>query len=52
MPDDPQSPITELAAMAVQHHELYTAYVDAGFTENQALQMLISIIMATIGGAA
>lgn len=52
MPDNPQPPLTELAAMAVQFHELYTAYVDAGFTEDQALDLLKAIITAGIGGGA
>lgn len=50
MPDSPQDPITELAAMAVQNHELYTAYVNAGFTEAQAMQLLIAFLAASIGG--
>ncbi|MGW2520460.1 hypothetical protein ACWC09_26295 [Streptomyces sp. NPDC001617] len=50
MPDDHDSPITELAAMAAQNHELYTAYVDAGFTDQQAMQLLIAIVTAGMGG--
>jgi hypothetical protein len=48
----PESPITELAAGAAQVHELYTAYVDAGFTESQALRLVISILTAGAGGSA
>ncbi|MCF8605127.1 hypothetical protein L5I01_17370 [Gordonia sp. HY442] len=33
-------PITELAALANQMHELYRAYVDAGFTEAEALELI------------
>ncbi|MEU0818941.1 hypothetical protein [Streptomyces mirabilis] len=50
VPDDYDSPLTELAALAVQNHELYTAYVAAGFTEPQAMQLLIAIVTAGIGG--
>ncbi|MFF7142256.1 hypothetical protein ACFZB5_13540 [Streptomyces nodosus] len=50
MPDETDSPLTELAAMAVQNHELYTAYVHAGFTETQAMQLLIAIVTASLGG--
>lgn len=52
VPDNPQSPITELAAAAVQQHELYRSWVDAGFTEDQALQLLAGILMASISGGA
>jgi hypothetical protein len=52
MPDTPPPPLTELAAAAVQQHELYRSWVDAGFTEEQALQLLAGIIMASIGGGA
>lgn len=44
---DPEDPITQLAAAAVSLHELYAAYVGAGFTENQALYLVGQII----GGA-
>ncbi|WP_439947184.1 hypothetical protein [Streptomyces sp. BBFR109] len=50
MPDDNDSPLTELAAMAVQNHELYTTYVHAGFSEAQAMQLLIAIVTASLGG--
>lgn len=65
VPDDPQSPITELAADAARRHEVFRtwvdaarrhevfrAWVDAGFTEDQALKLLIAVITATPGGAA
>jgi hypothetical protein len=50
VPDDHDSPLTELAAAAAQQHELYTAYVEAGFTEPQAMQLLIAIVTAGVGG--
>ncbi len=52
MPDNPQPPLTELAAAAVQQHELYRSWVDAGFTQDQALDLLKAVIAAGIGGAA
>lgn len=42
----PEDPITELAAAAAQMHELFSAYVDAGFTEQQALYLLGRLITA------
>lgn len=45
-------PITALLGMAVQMHELYTAYIEAGFTAAQAMQLLCASIQgATSGGA-
>ncbi|WAZ20211.1 hypothetical protein STRCI_001312 [Streptomyces cinnabarinus] len=52
MPDEIPAPITELAAMAVQHHEAFQAWVDAGFTEAQALDLLKTIILRGIAGGA
>lgn len=44
-PDQPiESPITVLAAGAAQLHELFQAYLGAGFTEDQALRILIGIL--------
>lgn len=40
----PTSPITALAAAAAQMHELFRAYIDAGFTEAQAMQLLCTLI--------
>lgn len=37
---DPEDPITQLAAAAVSLHELFIAYVGAGFTEPQALYLV------------
>ncbi|WP_432010159.1 hypothetical protein [Streptomyces cucumeris] len=48
LPED----MTELAALAHQHHEMYTAYVDAGFAPDQALRILISVITAGLGNSA
>lgn len=52
MPDLPQSPLSELAAAAVQQHELFRSWVDAGFTEDQSMVLLVAILTASIGGAA
>lgn len=40
----PELPITELAAAAAQLHELYWAYVQAGFTVEQAMQLIVALI--------
>ncbi|MGW4825392.1 hypothetical protein ACWEP4_42605 [Streptomyces sp. NPDC004227] len=50
MPDSPQDPITNLAAGAAQLHELYSAYVDAGFTPDQAMQIVLTIISSGARG--
>jgi hypothetical protein len=38
--DMPTSPFTEIQACAAQFHELFTAYVNAGFTRAEALTLL------------
>lgn len=43
---DPADPITELAAAAVQLHEAYSAYVEAGFTEAQSFDLIKAILTA------
>ncbi|WP_262059712.1 hypothetical protein [Streptomyces sp. STR69] len=45
MPDEIPDPITELAAAAVQQHELYQAWIDAGFTRTEALELLKTVIL-------
>lgn len=51
VPDSaPESPLTELAAAAAQLHELFVSYVNAGFTENQALRIVIGVITGANGG--
>ena len=50
MPDSPQDPLTELAAGAAQLHEFFLAQVAAGFTEAQALQLVIAVLTAGMGG--
>jgi hypothetical protein len=41
---EPVEPMTELAEGAAQQHELFTAYVNAGFTRPEALGIVIAII--------
>ena len=43
-----REPSAELKALAANLHEVFRAYVDAGFTEPQAMQLVIA--MATHGG--
>ncbi|SDL27970.1 hypothetical protein SAMN05421806_12536 [Streptomyces indicus] len=45
----PEDPITQLAAAAVQLHEAYLAYVNAGFTEDQAFELTKAILVASLG---
>jgi hypothetical protein len=46
--DGTPDPITELAAAAALHHELFLSYAAAGFTEPQALYLVGKIITAGI----
>lgn len=47
---DPSDPITELAAAAAQLHEVYLAYIEAGFTEPQAFDLVKTILASSLGG--
>lgn len=42
----PAEPMTALAAGAAQQHELFMAWVGAGFTRAEALQLLLGVIGA------
>lgn len=44
----PEDPITQLQAGVAQQHEMFTAYVDAGFTRPEALKIIIAIIVTHI----
>lgn len=48
--DELESPLTELATFAVQHHEMYTCWVAAGFTPGQAMTLLETVIRASFSG--
>ncbi|WP_187438187.1 hypothetical protein [Actinomadura decatromicini] len=47
----PADPITELAAGAAQLHEAYEAFVAAGFTEGQAMQIVCAVITSAQNSA-
>lgn len=48
--DLPASPLTAMAAAVTEMHEIYTCMVDAGFTKEQAMQMLCAILQAMVSG--
>jgi hypothetical protein len=48
---DPEDPITQLAAAAVQLHELYSSYIEAGFSEPQAFDLVKTILAASMGAS-
>lgn len=50
MPDGMPEPITELAGQAAQLHELYLAFIQAGFTEAQAFDLVKAILVANAQG--
>jgi hypothetical protein len=52
MPDEPIDPLTELAKGAAQLHEMFMAYVEAGFTRAEALQLVQGIIAMGIATTA
>ncbi|MFF7329661.1 hypothetical protein [Streptomyces sp. NPDC008150] len=46
---DPEDPLTQLAAAAAQLHEVFQAHIEAGFTEQQALELVKTILLAGMG---
>lgn len=48
--NEPQDPITELAEAAASQHEMFMAWVEAGFTESQAMELMKTVIMGFFGG--
>ena len=52
MPEStPPEPLTQLAEGAAQAHELFLAYVGAGFTRQEALQLLVAILAAAFAAS-
>lgn len=45
-PPGPPDPMTALAEGAAQAHEMYDAYVGAGFTPTQALHLVTALLVA------
>ena len=44
----PEDPLTLLQTGAVNQHEMYLSWVQAGFTEEQALDLLKAVITSLI----
>ena len=47
---DPQNQFMPLLAAAVMAHELFRSYVEAGFTESQALYLIGQVLTASVRG--
>lgn len=45
---EPEEPMTQLQVGVAQQHEMFMAYVGAGFTRPEALKIIISIITAQV----
>lgn len=50
MSEQPTDPFTAMQESAHQTHELFVAYLDAGFTEVQAMHIIVSLLTASAGG--
>lgn len=48
MADEVPDPVTALQFSAMQQHEMFSSWVDAGFTEYQALELLKAFIMGMV----
>ena len=46
---EPTDPITELAVGAAQLHEVYLAYLEAGFTEHQSFELVKTLLATSLG---
>jgi len=46
---EPTDPITELAAGAAQLHEMYLAYLAAGFNEHQSFELVKTLLTSLRG---
>lgn len=44
----PPSPLTSLGQGAATVHEMFTAYMEAGFTRREAIQLVQTFIMTTV----
>lgn len=50
MNDQPTDPFTATQEGAHQTHELFVAYIDAGFTEAQAMHIVVSLLLTAAAG--
>jgi hypothetical protein len=48
-PPPPLPPLTELTAAAAALHELYLTYVEVGFTEGQAFEIVLTVLRGNVG---
>lgn len=49
--DEPKDPFTAMEGAAAQLHEVYVGMVAAGFTEDQAMQLLCAMVAASMRSA-
>jgi hypothetical protein len=47
---EPENPLSALMVGAAMTHELFRTYVEAGFTEPQALYLVAQLLTASIHG--
>lgn len=51
MSEMPPNPFSQLAAAATATHEMFAAYIDAGFTRAEALHLVTAIMVAATQNA-
>ncbi len=49
--NEPFEPLTDLAVAAAHQHELFLAWVDAGFTPDQAMDLLVAVVVELFRGS-
>lgn len=47
----PTDPFGDWAETAVSQHEIYTSWVAAGFTPEQAMQLLLTVVTEIVRGS-
>jgi hypothetical protein len=48
----PEDPVSQILAMAIMHHEMFSAYMDAGFSRHEAFELVKVNVCAYIAAAA
>lgn len=51
MSPNPESPISQLLAGAIQMHEMLVAHVQAGFTRAEAMEILKTVVAEQVRNA-
>ncbi len=48
MGEQPRDPVSALTEGAIQQHEMFLAYIEAGFTHDEAIQLIVGLLAAYV----